>query len=300
MKRILCALITLFLTSGICIPAFAETNSNNIFDNTDFFKKFENEILEEVNYYFINEFNEEISTNDLDYNNILKFYYPFGLLQENDLNIDKLNSIIEKSDYFYNLFAEKNDCYIEILYQKYAKITEELKSTLDDEMLKELEAVTGQWHSSIVSLGEGKSQYLIYKNEILNLIKSNNLKCTKVYFISSLSGNIQMSSVLVTEDSEIFFKILKGTVNGETIDYDNPDNNIYTFDEIKKIAAQYVAPEADDPFSVEAIGMQTSGTNSNNNKIIIAAASAGTVIIIAALITAVVIIKKQQKKIETE
>ena len=86
----------------------------------------------------------------------------------------------------------------------------------------------------------------IYKNEILNLIKSNNLKCTKVYFISSLSGNIQMSSVLVTEDSEIFFKILKGTVNGETIDYDNPDNNIYTFDEIKKILQYILIEHGDD------------------------------------------------------
>ena len=76
---------------------------------------------------------------------------------------------------------------------------------------------------------------------------------------------------------------------------------LLSFDEIKKIAAQYVAPEADDPFSVEAIGMQTSGTNSNNNKIIIAAVSVGAVLIIAAVTACVMIYKKkQQKKIETE
>ena len=300
MKKILCAFTTLFLAIAICIPAFAETDNNNIFDNTDFFRQYENEILEEVNYYFINEFNEEISANDLDYSNILKFYYPFELLQENNLNINTLNNIIEKSDYFYKLFAEKNEHYIEIGYQKYAKVTEELRNTLDDEMLKELEAVTGQWHSSSVSLSEGKSQYLIYKDDILNLMKSNNLKCSKVHFISSLSGNIQIASVLVTEDSEIFFKILKGTVNGETIDHNNPDNKLYTFEEIKEFAAQYVAPEVDNPLSAEVIGMPTSGTNSNNsNTIIIAAASAGAVIVIAAITAAVFIYKKKHKRNET-
>ena len=301
MKRFLISFIMFCLIFVINIPAYAQTDYNNIFDNADFFRQYESEILEEVNHYFIKEFNEEISDYDLDYSNILKFYYPFDLLQEDELNIDKFISFIEQSDYSYSFPIQKNEHYIEISYQKYAKVTDELRNTLDDEMIKELEELTGKWHSSSVSLNEGKSRYTAYKNDIINLIKSSDLKCSKIHFVGSLSGNIPIAAVIITEDSEIFFKILKGTVNGETIDHNNPDNKLYTFEEIKEFAAQYVAPEVDNPLSAEVIGMPTSGTNSNNsNTIIIAAASAGAVIVVAAVVAAVIIVKKKHKKAETE
>ena len=124
---------------------------------------------------------------------------------------------------------------------------------------------------------------------------------SNIYFAAYLSGNIHFAAILVDENSEIKFKILDGYINNSKIDFEYPDDSLYSFEEVKEMAVQNTVPEVDDPLSAEIFGMQTSGTNSNNNKIIIAAVSVGAVLIIAAVTACVMIYKKkQQKKIETE
>ncbi len=300
MKKFSIIFISIIFVFGSCIPASAENNYSYLYEDSSDIDSIKNKILGDLNNSVYSNQDEKLSFDNLDYDGIIKIYIGSDWLKKSDFSLNELNSFMKNSEWFYRLYFYLNNNYIEAVVAKGAELTDESRKEYSNEEIAYLqENVIGKWH--IQSYGYGDIGNPNYKQNIENILKKSNMNYSNIYFAAYLSGNIHFAAILVDENSEIKFKILDGYINNSKIDFEYPDDSLYSFEEVKEMAVQNTVPEVDDPLSAEIFGMQTSGTNSNNNKIIIAAVSVGAVLIIAAVTACVMIYKKkQQKKIETE
>ena len=88
MKKIVYALIAFGLMLSSCFTAFAKTDMATVFDSTEELKQVEDTILEYVNIVMVPEFNDTLTSEDLDYNNCVKIY------RGRDLLIDDMKIIL--------------------------------------------------------------------------------------------------------------------------------------------------------------------------------------------------------------
>ena len=298
MKKILVIFISVIFMFGSCIPAFAQSNYSNLYDDAKDIKPIENKILDDLNTAIIKDNQEKISFDNLDYDGILKIYDASDWLEKSEFNLDELNSLINNSIRFYRLYFHLNNDYINATVTKGAEPTDDLSKEYSNEEIAYLkENVIGKWH--VQSYAYDKSNNPNYKQNIENVIKNSKTEYSKIHFAANLSKNIHLAAILITENSEIQFNILEGVVNNKTINCDNPDDTLYYFEELKEIAEKHTATsEVDDPLLIE-IGGPTSDEKPNNKPIIIATASAGASILIAAA-GIIIFIKKKKAKASAE
>lgn len=288
MKKTICIFMSFLLVLCISISAFAQTDYSKLYEDAIDLKPVENEILEDLSNSIFYEENKHLTFDNLDNDGILKIYDGSEWLKRNSLNLEELNHLMQNSDWFYRLYFYFENLFIESTVTKGREITDEVRKKMAKEDLEVLESLVGKWH--VQSYGYDAPKNENYKQNLENILKNSNNNYSKVYFTAYLSGNIHFAAILVDENSEIKFKIFEGVVNGEMITCDNSDDTLYTFEEIKEIAAQFV-PSEPGYYS----GADVSINHPSNNTIIIGCASAGAVIILAAAVF-VLIYKKKHKK----
>lgn len=304
MKKIICALIAFALMLAFSMPAFAATDLSAVFDSNDFLKQYEQEILYDINSIIYWEFNESapeddkiyntypLSKENFDYNRIIKFYFDTNLLSEDTLDVAKINNILNASKCFYEINMNLRNQIVACTFMKYYPLREELKG-INPETEQEYEKVVGKWHATGIGISEHTRSSEIYKNNIVEFLKNQQINYKKVYFLSALGENFPfLTALFITEDSDIRFQILDGTINNKTIDYEHPDDTLYTFEEIKEMAAQYVPPAPG-----EIYGLGTDVSTDNNKTILIIAASAGAAVMIAVAVTIICLKKRKNKSI---
>ncbi len=309
MKKIIYMLITFTLMLTISMSAFAATDLSTVFDSVDFVKQYEQEILNNINQIIYTDFSDEAAPADpdfyntfpltrenFDYDRIIKFYFDTDFLSEDSLDTTKVNNILNSSECFYKINMNLKNQIVDCTFIKYYPFSVELKG-IDPETEREYEKLVGQWHVTGIGIGESTQSSEIYKNNIVEFLKNQQTNYKNVYFLSGLGKNFPfLTALFITEDSDIHFQILDGTVNNKTIDYKNPDDTLYTFEEIKEMAAQYVPPA---PREYDGLGYAEQ-TDNSKTIVIIAAACAGAVIIIAAAAVTVICIKKKKAKASAE
>lgn len=292
MKKIIYTIVTFGLILAICFPTLAKTDISNVFDSVDEIKSIENEILESINMDFPLFLDKMITSDDINYNNVLRTYNGTKILENSNVTEENIIQLVETSEYDYEVFLEIDNVYPRLTIVKGKELPEEKKHLFNDEEIKQIENEVGKWIVQSNGTHENKTLFQYHKENLVKFLENSDKNFSKLHVICSLSGNLPCVAILVTENAEIEFLILTGTVNNKEINYNNPDNTLYSLEEIKQIAAQFVPIETDLLDGIETVSQPT------NNTIIIAAASAGAIIVIAALTTAVVIIKKKHKKIE--
>lgn len=281
---------------SVGIPAYAKTDMSTVFDSTDELKQVENKILDNVNFMLSTYYNDTLTSEDIDYNNCLRLYYGTDILTNDNINENNIIEAIDNADYEYEVFLTYNNLFPKLAFSKTKPISEENEELYTEEELKELESQVGEWNLASMVILKEKDMYQRYKEEVERFLNNSKETYSKVHVICDFPGDIGAVAMLITEDSEIQFKVLDGIIDNKKIDYNNPDNTLYTLTKLKEITAQYVPPERGLIGETEALAPQPS-----NNTIIIAAVSVGAVLIIAAVTACVMIYKKkQQKKIETE
>ena len=291
MKKIICTFISFCILLIGSIPVYANAYSSSLFDDIEELKSCEELIVSDL-IYKVPDFTNE----DIDYERALKTYYKVNLFDLESIDENSANDLLEKSDYFFRIQVDANDKCLEIVLEKVGEVTDEIRERHgnDSDTVKWMEENSGKWIISSERVLE-KSDYDKFKKDIVKFVEKSKTKYKKIHEISGLSGNLLAVVMLVTEDSEIQFKIIHGSVNGKVIDYYNPDDNLYSLEELKEIANQF------DPSDFELLyGLEPPTQPSNNNTIIIAAACAGVVIIAAAAAVTVICIKKKKAKASAE
>ena len=291
MKKIVYALIAFGLMLSSCFTAFAKTDMATVFDSTEELKQVEDTILEYVNIVMVPEFNDTLTSEDLDYNNCVKIYRGRDLLIDDSMNEDNIIETIDKLDYDYKIFFEYENAYPLVIMSKVNKVKEDTA-----EELAELDKHIGEVDISGMSIGETKDLFQYYKEDVERFLSHSQDTYSKVHIISDLPGELRSAAMLSTENSEIRFKVLGGVIDNKEIDHNNPSDTLYTFEELKEIAAN---SEPVTPGYVGGLGTNTTQP-SNNNAIIIASACAGAAIIIAAAAVTVICIKKKKAKAAAE
>ncbi len=292
MKKTICALLTLCLMLSVGIPAYAKTDMSTVFDSADELKQVENKILDSVNFMLSTYYNDTLTGEDIDYNNCLRLYYGTDILTNNNINENNIIEAIDNADYEYEIFLTYNNLFPKLAFSKTKPISEENKELYTEEELKELENQIGEWNLASMVILKEKDMYQRYKEDIERFLKSSNETYSKVHVICDFPGDIGAVAMLITEDSEIQFKVLDGIIDNKKIDYNNPEDTLYTLAKLKEITAQYVPPEPGLIGETEALAPQPA-----NNTIIIAAAAAGAVILVCAA-AAVIILRARKKKAE--
>lgn len=293
MKKTICILTSFLLLFSICFSAFAQTDYSKLYEDAIDLKPVENEILEELSNSIFYEEEKHLTLENLDNDGILKIYNGSDWLKRNSLNLEELNHLRQNSDWFYRLYFCFENLFINSTVTKGREITEEVRETMNKEDLEVLESIVGKWH--VQSYGYDAPKNENYKHNLENILKNSNINYSKAYFTAYLSGNIHFAAILVDENSEIKFKIFEGVVNDEIITCDNSDDTVYTFEEIKEIAAQFVPSELGYYDGVDVNIIQSP----KHTATIIGCALAGAVIILAAAAASVIVYKKKHKKIET-
>lgn len=295
MKKIIYTFVTFCLIFASCFSALAKTDISNVFDSVDEIKSIENEILESINIDFPLFLDEMITSDDINYNNVLRTYNGTKILENSNVTEENIVQLVESSEYDYEIFLEIDNVYPRLTIVKGKELPEEKKHLFNEEEIKQIENEVGKWIVQSNGTHENKTLFQYHKENLVKFLENSDKTFSKLHVICSLSGNLPCVAMLVTENSEIEFLILTGTVNDKEINYNNPDNTLYSLDEIKQIAAQFVPVETDLLDGIEPVSRP-----SNNKPIIIAAFSGGAVIVLAAVVAAVIIVKKKHKKAETE
>lgn len=295
MKKIIYTFVTFCLILASCFSALAKTDISNVFDSVDEIKSIENEILESINIDFPLFLDEMITSDDINYNNVLRTYNGTKILENSNVTEENIVQLVESSEYDYEIFLEIDNVYPRLTIVKGKELPEEKKHLFNEEEIKQIENEVGKWIVQSNGTHENKTLFQYHKENLVKFLENSDKTFSKLHVICSLSGNLPCVAMLVTENSEIEFLILAGTVNDKEINYNNPDNTLYSLDEIKQIAAQFVPVETDLLDGIEPVSRP-----SNNKPIIIAAFSGGAVIVLAAVVAAVIIVKKKHKKAETE
>lgn len=295
MKKIIYTFVTFCLIFASCFSALAKTDISNVFDSVDEIKSIENEILESINIDFPLFLDEMITSDDINYNNVLRTYNGTKILENSNVTEENIVQLVESSEYDYEIFLEIDNVYPRLTIVKGKELPEEKKHLFNEEEIKQIENEVGKWIVQSNGTHENKTLFQYHKENLVKFLENSDKTFSKLHVICSLSGNLPCVAMLVTENSEIEFLILTGTVNDKEINYSNPDNTLYSLDEIKQIAAQFVPVETDLLDGIEPVSRP-----SNNKPIIIAAFSGGAVIVLAAVVAAVIIVKKKHKKAETE
>ncbi len=295
MKKILCSLIAFCILLVCSMPVYAEiVDPSSLFDDADDIKEHAEEIFQEGAIVAIPEF----TSKDVDYERVLKIYYNVDLFDLDNIDENSANDLLEKAEYYFTLQVDTEDGkHLDLGFQKGAELTDEIRERLADctELIESIEAEEGKWLLTSEREVE-KSNYDQFKKDIIKFAENSKTKYKKIHVINELSGNLLSVAMLVTENSEIQFKIINGSANGKKIDYDHPDDNLYTLKELDEIASQFDPSD----FSSMLNGLEPTTQPSNNNAIIIASACAGTVIIIAAAAVTVICIKKKKAKASAE
>lgn len=270
MKKLVSILTAVFFIIISGFTVFAQEHNSEIFDNASELKTNEKEIIDELNLSLGSDFEMPLSADNIDYSQFIKIYDAGYVLNKDSLNIDNAEKLINPLDYFYSAYIDYENKHI---------ITTIVK---DNTVTKD------KWRIS--SCGCQKQDIPNSKQDIINVINNNGNKYSKINFIAYLSGNINLVAMLISESGEVQFKILDGAIDEKFVNV-NTDDKLYTFEELKEIAAQFVVDEEN------PIG-GTASVNSFNKTILIVAASAGAIIIIAAAVIITVCVKKKKKAFE--
>ncbi|MDE6124433.1 MAG: hypothetical protein K2G22_04285, partial [Eubacterium sp.] len=252
-------------------------------------------ILEYINMVMVPEFNDTLTSEDLDYNNCVRIYRGRDLLIDDSINENNIIEAVAKLDYDYKIFFEYENAYPQVIMSKVNKVKEDTEKKYTAEELAEHDKHIGEVALCGISIGETKDMHQCYKDDIERFLKHSKDTYSKVHIIYDLPGDLGAAAMLITENSEIRFKVLGGVIDNKEIDHNNPSDTLYTFEELKTIVAN---SEPVTPGYIGGLGTNTTQP-SNNNTIIIIAACAGAVIIIAAAVT-VTCLKKKKAKSDAE
>lgn len=289
MKKIIVSLIILCLITVNCIPAYANTIVGA--DTIEELRQNEELILESANQILSNQIVFPIKGEAIDYNKAIKVYVDVDILEDSELNAEKMRAYAENAEYVYYLPIYLDEESICLTISKGKEVSEQAKAVLESEDIERLQSVVGKWYVPEVEIFSG---HLDYINDIKSTLENSNINDSKVYFLGGISGNLPLVAVLCSENSNAQFKIIdrfdsNGSSTTEAGDGNitEEDNILYSYDEIKAIASEGNLESK----QTGAIG-QTDRTNSKKLLLVFFV----SVIVILGLSTATICIFKKRAK----
>ena len=288
MKKIIVSLIILCLITINCIPAYANTIVGA--DTIEELRQNEELILESANQILSNQIVSPIKGEDIDYSKAIKVYVDVDILEDSELNAEKMRAYAEKAEYIYYLpiyLGEESIC---LTISKGKEVSEQAKAVLESKDIERLQSLVGKWYVPEVEIFSG---HLDYINDIKSTLENSNINDSKVYFLGGISGNLPLVAVLCSENSNAQFKIIDGFDSGSSIteagdgNIAEEDNILYSYNEIKAIASEGNLKSE----QTGAIG-QTDQTNSKKLLLVFFV----SVIVILGLSTATICIFKKRAK----
>ena len=289
MKKIIVSLIILCLITINCIPAYANTIVGA--DTIEELRQNEELILESANQILSNQIVSPIKGEDIDYSKAIKVYVDVDILEDSELNAEKMRAYAEKAEYIYYLpiyLGEESIC---LTISKGKEVSEQAKAVLESKDIERLQSLVGKWYVPEVEIFSG---HLDYINDIKSTLENSNINDSKVYFLGGISGNLPLVAVLCSENSNAQFKIIDGfDSNGSSIteagdgNIAEEDNILYSYNKIKAIASEGNLKSE----QTGAIG-QTDQTNSKKLLLVFFV----SVIVILGLSTATICIFKKRAK----
>lgn len=280
MRKIIVAFITFIIVIINCISVFADTVP--VFDNTEELYIDSEMIVETANKMLSEIVETPIEIDDIDYSKALKVYIDTDILSNDEITVDKIQELINNSNYMYYLPVIIENKSICLTISKGKPVTERAKEILEEEDIQKLQELEGRWYVPQVEVFTGEIDYI---NQMNTIIEKSNLNVSNVYFFGGLSGNMPLVATCI-EDTDVKFKVIdKNRLNTQFGSTDGKnDNELYSFNQIKDIANEGKLNEGE--FGSGAI----IGKNSLNNILIIA-----LIFVILIIITLLIYVKKRRE-----
>lgn len=252
-------------------------------------------ILETVNDLASEDLKNIVTEDSINFNKVIKQYSQINILEYDKINNEMMMDLTENAEKFYYLPIYYDDYTLLFSITKGTEATEEQKNSgvFTEKDIEYIERVANKWHASSYAICSYEWDDTEY---IEGLLKSNNIYDANIYIIGGVSTNLERVAVVCPDNEEAQFIILDGWIeNDNKIDYNSPDNKLYSYNEIKEIAS--LSSPQDDLISGNGSNFQQEENQNYTQYILIGAAAA---ILLASAVTAICITKKRKKHVNTE
>lgn len=275
MKKIIIALIILAcLFFGICMPVYAE----NVIIGT----KEANEVLEpdkDLILEGLKKYDETADNSIILYDRAIATCLSADIFSMETINNETMYDYMKQAVIAYDIPVECDQTNIILKIGKGDPVTDEDRQIYPQEYIDYYEMLSGRWNINGIQEWDFKFDYI---NHINRLLEENNISNSNVYLVGSIAVNLDLVAVICRENSDTEFLILDGwDADSKRISFDNPDNTLYTYDELKGFA-QIWGPEYENYIGGGSSTNINNKTVSGNNSVQYSLIAGGAVLFVSA------------------
>ena len=180
MKRIMISVVLALAMLLTCIPAYAQSGSYR-FDGAEEVMTDEAMVLESINDFLAWETANEFTLTQLNKNELLRFYPCMDIGDNAYPSKAQIEAVKENGDYVYLHILSANGLTYLSTVAKGRSLSEELKGTADEELLRYILEHEGKWYCNDLSTCYGK---IDYKQYVIDELKKQGINSADIRFVT--------------------------------------------------------------------------------------------------------------------
>ncbi len=191
-------LIVIILLLSAVIPAYAL--QNECFTDTEELYENEEVIVESVNKLIYGEDNNQINSESIENETIIKVYDLEKAYEEIDQSFyDEIEAL---NNYRYNMFVTNNNENFLLSFIKGKPVDEKIAHMFTDEEFSKLKSVEGKWY---VPMAKKTPYKLNYQSAVEALIEHYDIEADEVLYLNGINSYSSIIAVLCSENNIIGF-----------------------------------------------------------------------------------------------